>query len=79
MGDNHCYFNPRSREGSDTTPMLTDPKLEDFNPRSREGSDPPDHPRSGPTHYFNPRSREGSDVWSLVPWGAVPEFQSTLP
>ena len=34
-----CYFNPRSREGSDRQAHnLHEPKC-DFNPRSREGSD----------------------------------------
>ena len=33
------YFNPRSREGSDTNPRAYDHEYLDFNPRSREGSD----------------------------------------
>ena len=33
------YFNPRSREGSDTVIIAGDRYRYDFNPRSREGSD----------------------------------------
>ena len=33
------YFNPRSREGSDTNLMDLITETADFNPRSREGSD----------------------------------------
>ena len=33
------YFNPRSREGSDSIPLSMLYKVCDFNPRSREGSD----------------------------------------
>ena len=33
------YFNPRSREGSDSFSFLFFPVVADFNPRSREGSD----------------------------------------
>ena len=35
----HHYFNPRSREGSDSDRLFTPPLLQYFNPRSREGSD----------------------------------------
>ena len=34
------YFNPRSREGSDSAPCGGVARQRDFNPRSREGSDP---------------------------------------
>ena len=34
------YFNPRSREGSDSRYNLRHPVPRHFNPRSREGSDP---------------------------------------
>ena len=34
-----CYFNPRSREGSDPRRKAHSLPLTDFNPRSREGSD----------------------------------------
>ena len=34
------YFNPRSREGSDSTRVLKCQAYFYFNPRSREGSDP---------------------------------------
>ena len=33
------YFNPRSREGSDTVGNVVQSVFTDFNPRSREGSD----------------------------------------
>ena len=33
------YFNPRSREGSDTDYAILSPRGSYFNPRSREGSD----------------------------------------
>ena len=33
------YFNPRSREGSDSLPLSDTPARSNFNPRSREGSD----------------------------------------
>ena len=33
------YFNPRSREGSDSGALSLLPPVPDFNPRSREGSD----------------------------------------
>ena len=33
------YFNPHSREGSDTATGATGKLAEDFNPHSREGSD----------------------------------------
>ena len=36
-----CDFNPRSREGSDSTWILSWSCVLDFNPRSREGSDQP--------------------------------------
>ncbi len=35
-----CYFNPRSREGSDMGGCVSLKGSWDFNPRSREGSDP---------------------------------------
>ena len=39
-----CYFNPRSREGSDVKGGLVLIANIDFNPRSREGSDLPSEP-----------------------------------
>ena len=36
---NQVYFNPRSREGSDTTNHRSRSAVSYFNPRSREGSD----------------------------------------
>ena len=32
-------FNPRSREGSDAAPGMSEAQVAGFNPRSREGSD----------------------------------------
>ena len=55
------YFNPRSREGSDTTAIRGTLILYYFNPRSREGSAKGSDCRSMWWYYFNPRSREGSD------------------
>ena len=69
----HCYFNPRSREGSDCSGFQALPLIRYFNPRSREGSDSRNsftisaHDRfqstlpRGERPNFNPRSREGSD------------------
>ena len=56
------YFNPRSREGSDTlfTTFLSQPRH--FNPRSREGSDITNCQIFYFYKNFNPRSREGSDL-----------------
>ena len=72
-------FNPRSREGSDTSGSVPGLLAEYFNPRSREGSDLSLFSFGPHTFYFNPRSREGSDTDGqearLVQLG----FQSTLP
>ena len=63
----HCfhdfpkYFNPRSREGSDSTSSTLLPWLLNFNPRSREGSDKIRDIICKRIINFNPRSREGSD------------------
>ena len=57
-----CYFNPRSREGSD---RYNNKKVWDrgnFNPRSREGSDNFFIIFNWIVYNFNPRSREGSDI-----------------
>ena len=54
-------FNPRSREGSDTTPPVHPATTRRFNPRSREGSDCHSLRASDQVTCFNPRSREGSD------------------
>ena len=58
------YFNPRSREGSDSFFSVFELDIPNFNPRSREGSDI--NIRYGIRHFihFNPRSREGSDGWT---------------
>ena len=56
-----CYFNPRSREGSDTRADQLFYSDIYFNPRSREGSDHLLSMTLSTSRYFNPRSREGSD------------------
>ena len=61
------YFNPRSREGSDSPPLPVPAFLCYFNPRSREGSDLLAAERAAECKYFNPRSREGSDRFLLMP------------
>jgi hypothetical protein len=59
---NHPYFNPRSREGSDSLIPVTTFESSNFNPRSREGSDLfASLLFFCCLNYFNPRSREGSD------------------
>ena len=55
------YFNPRSREGSDTSCGKKSRSWQNFNPRSREGSDQYCYMPLSSTRHFNPRSREGSD------------------
>ena len=55
------YFNPRSREGSDSILCFDQLVTAYFNPRSREGSDRTAESRFSDWPYFNPRSREGSD------------------
>ncbi len=57
------YFNPRSREGSDSFSFLFSPVVADFNPRSREGSDSFSFLFFPVVADFNPRSREGSDIF----------------
>ena len=58
----YTSFNPRSREGSDHTWIVTAIARHRFNPRSREGSDPLERHRRYVLRCFNPRSREGSDI-----------------
>ena len=55
-------FNPRSREGSDTSAHRYGNRKRNFNPRSREGSDTTLKVFAHVRHHFNPRSREGSDI-----------------
>ena len=59
--DYSVYFNPRSREGSDSRVVFSCMRIFHFNPRSREGSDISYALLSCPVSNFNPRSREGSD------------------
>ena len=58
-------FNPRSREGSDGSLILSTDKIIYFNPRSREGSDGMVCLHLAVLCHFNPRSREGSDLWDI--------------
>ena len=74
-----CYFNPRSREGSDHSWGMTMPSVRHFNPRSREGSDLDILVYTGIKPDFNPRSREGSDDIDVPLPMTGDEFQSTLP
>ena len=57
----HWYFNPRSREGSDSSACPCTVSHRYFNPRSREGSDNSMIWALRQLKHFNPRSREGSD------------------
>ena len=56
------YFNPRSREGSDTNEDRESYVMADFNPRSREGSD----------HIFYGSRRKLSEFQSSLPRGERP-------
>ena len=73
------HFNPRSREGSDFTIIITIYFFINFNPRSREGSDSIYKILQFFQSDFNPRSREGSDCQENYQNFAKKEFQSTLP
>ncbi len=55
-------FNPRSRMGSDSYPILGQALKTRFNPRSRMGSDELQASCDGCLRSFNPRSRMGSDA-----------------
>ena len=76
--DRGC-FNPRSREGSDTSTGVGLCCSACFNPRSREGSDPSETSPLAIALSFNPRSREGSDGFAAARPGGRHQFQSTLP
>ena len=74
------YFNPRSREGSDSPNQRLPAIGNDFNPRSREGSD---------LDQFDPPGNHGIEFQSALPRGERPlsqvivlnfsRFQSALP
>ena len=74
-----CYFNPRSREGSDRVCFFCSGMNCNFNPRSREGSDTVTILTNRERMDFNPRSREGSDDNITGQDFADFIFQSTLP
>ena len=78
VGGSIC-FNPRSREGSDHSPVCKTTHRLCFNPRSREGSDYLCVQEVYIIPCFNPRSREGSDLAVNQPKTAQIVFQSTLP
>ena len=60
---NYCSisFNPRSRAGSDLSPISVPYTARCFNPRSRAGSDRGRGPVYGAGKGFNPRLRAGGD------------------
>ena len=55
------YFNPRLREGGDSTYSCPPFPAANFNPRLREGGDPNCRTSTTSAVYFNPRLREGGD------------------
>ena len=60
-------FNPRSREGNDSTSHFMIMPIYSFNPRSREGNDKTGHRDNYTRACFNPRSREGNDdLWDFL-------------
>ena len=60
----HQNFNPRTREGCDTSDGAIRSTLLNFNPRTREGCDLyVAFYGFQPTFYFNPRTREGCDYY----------------
>ena len=73
------YFNPRSREGSDSDYFRCYCYPGNFNPRSREGSDEHERLYCSGNRNFNPRSREGSDSKVNASVADMRRFQSTLP
>ena len=73
------YFNPRSREGSDSTEQLIDETPYQFQstlPRGERRRQTAGQEQAG---YFNPRSREGSDAIDHGMDVTDLQFQSTLP
>ena len=78
-GFHDFYFNPRSREGSDTSRFQYIYPLHNFNPRSREGSDGMIAVFSACTPDFNPRSREGSDRCAVFPFAAASHISIHAP
>ena len=80
------YFNPRSREGSDTPPIVVLFAAGNFNPRSREGSDVKQMtliedlstisihaPARGATPYLSP-PHTSNKFQSTLPRGERPSF-----
>ena len=60
------YFNPRSREGSDTVLLAMSDPRSNFNPRSREGSDQIIHILSGSIHISIHAPARGATRIDLV-------------
>ena len=73
------YFNPRSREGSDTTTSTYSSRPTDFNPRSREGSDPALAAQGEKIRISIHAPARGATVLAPVAPAQKQKFQSTLP
>ena len=73
------YFNPRSREGSDSSLSMTFNTLEISIHAPVKGATYIINTYNTSTHYFNPRSREGSDQRVDGGDSGIMSFQSTLP
>ena len=58
----HLDFNPRTREGCDSSFLICCKFSSYFNPRTREGCDHYSSITRTTKNYFNPRTREGCDV-----------------
>ena len=72
-------FNPRAREGRDTSQLSQKLFVVDFNPRAREGRDIAFLKQEAEEDNFNPRAREGRDNTKRRKPDATSEFQSTRP
>ena len=59
-------FNPRSREGNDSSEGYPGMIHDNFNPRSRKGNDSSFATSSHHFGDFNPRSRKGNDIASTL-------------
>ena len=73
------YFNPRSREGSDSPWFATlSGQFISIHAPAR-GATHCEQTHDGLTYNFNPRSREGSDLLMSLQVSSLRVFQSTLP
>ena len=77
----HCknYFNPRSREGSDSISAFLLPSICYFNPRSREGSDRTVDKKALVSFIFQSTLPRGERLYRFCPPMLDSIFQSTLP